>query len=213
VTWKAGQFAGAICSEYFAEFYRQFEIGPKGAIALLNSAGIILARSPDNDLYAGRDLSQMPLLRKQDSQPNDGVYYFKSPLDGVQRLSFYKRSDRFPLMVVATMAQDDVLASWRGNAIIRMIIVLVLTPLIAISGFFVVRQLSRGRRLVSALAAKEADFRLLAEKSSDMVTRIGPALPIWPPGMAGENSSCYCRTRISWAANRSLRKFERSFDG
>jgi PAS domain S-box-containing protein len=101
------------------------------------------------------------------------VYYFKSPLDEVQRLSFYKQSDRFPLMVLATMAQDDVLAPWHKNAVIRMLFVLVLTSLIAIIGFFLVRQLIRGQRLVSALAAKEADFRLLAEKSSDMVTRIG----------------------------------------
>jgi diguanylate cyclase (GGDEF)-like protein/PAS domain S-box-containing protein len=52
-------------------------------------------------------------------------------------------------------------------------IVFAVALLIAAIGFFLVRQLIRGQRLVSALAAKEADFRLLAEKSSDMVTRIG----------------------------------------
>jgi PAS domain S-box-containing protein len=76
-------------------------------------------------------------------------------------------------MVMVTMAQDDVLAPWRKNAITRMTIVLSLTSLIAIIGFFMVRQLNRGQRLVSALVSKEADFRLLAEESSDMVTRIG----------------------------------------
>lgn len=172
-----GSFAGLVLAtigtEYFSEFYEQFELGPNGAITLLNTAGIVLARSPDNGNYAGRDLSNTPLLRDRDSRPTNGVYYFKSPLDEVQRLSFYKQSDRFPLMVLATMAQDDVLAPWHKNAVIRMLFVLVLTSLIAIIGFFLVRQLIRGQRLVSALAAKEADFRLLAEKSSDMVTRIG----------------------------------------
>ena len=91
-----------------------------------------------------------------------------SPLDEVQRLSFYKQSDRFPLMVLATMAQDDVLAPWRKNAVARMLFVLASTSLIAIIGCFLVRQLIRGQRLVSALAPKEADFRLLAEK-------------FWPP--------------------------------
>jgi diguanylate cyclase (GGDEF)-like protein/PAS domain S-box-containing protein len=71
------------------------------------------------------------------------------------------------------MAQDDVLAQWRKNAVARTLFILASTSLIAIIGFFLVRQLIRGQRLVSALAAKEADFRLLAEKSSDMVTRIG----------------------------------------
>jgi diguanylate cyclase (GGDEF)-like protein/PAS domain S-box-containing protein len=172
-----GSFAGLVLAtigtEYFSEFYEQFELGPNGAITLLNTAGIVLARSPDNGSYAGRDLSNTPLLRDRGSRPTNGVYYFKSPLDEVQRLSFYKQSDRFPLMVLATMAQDDVLALWHKNAVTRMLFVLVSTSLIAIIGFFLVRQLIRGQRLVSALVAKEADFRLLAEKSSDMVTRIG----------------------------------------
>jgi diguanylate cyclase (GGDEF)-like protein/PAS domain S-box-containing protein len=172
-----GSFAGlvlaTIATEYFSEFYEQFEIGPNGAITLLNTAGIVLARSRDNGIYAGRDLSNTPLIRDRGSRPTNGVYYFKSPLDELQRLSFYKQSDRFPLMVLATMAQDDVLATWRKNAVARTLFVLASTSLIAIIGFFLVRQLIRGQRLVSALAAKEADFRLLAEKSSDMVTRIG----------------------------------------
>jgi hypothetical protein len=167
-----GSFAGLVLAtigtEYFSEFYEQFEIGPNGSITSLNAAGIVLARSPDDGIYAGRDLSNTPLFRGRGSQPTSGAFYFKSPLDEVQRLSFYKQSDRFPLMVLATMAQDDVLAPWRKNAVARMLFVLASTSLIAIIGCFLVRQLIRGQRLVSALAPKEADFRLLAEK-------------FWPP--------------------------------
>jgi diguanylate cyclase (GGDEF)-like protein/PAS domain S-box-containing protein len=173
-----GSFAGVvlatISTEYFTEFYRKFEIGANGAIALLNTDGIVMARSPDNGTYVGRDLSNTPLFRDSNSRPTTGVYYFKSPLDGLQRLSSYRRSDRFPLVVVATMEQDEVLAPWRKHAIDRMMVVLALTAMIAIMGFILVRQLIRGQYLVSALVAKEADFRLLAEESSDMVTRIGP---------------------------------------
>jgi diguanylate cyclase (GGDEF)-like protein/PAS domain S-box-containing protein len=48
-----------------------------------------------------------------------------------------------------------------------------LTGLIATTGFYLVRQLIERQRMAAALLAKEADFRLLAEQSSDMVTRIG----------------------------------------
>jgi len=51
--------------------------------------------------------------------------------------------------------------------------VLGLVMLIAVIGLYLVRQLQRGKRLALALAAKEANFRVLAEGSSDMVTRIG----------------------------------------
>jgi diguanylate cyclase (GGDEF)-like protein/PAS domain S-box-containing protein len=51
--------------------------------------------------------------------------------------------------------------------------VLGLVTLIAVIGFYLVRQLLQGQRMAAALAAKEANFRVLAEGSSDMVTRIG----------------------------------------
>jgi diguanylate cyclase (GGDEF)-like protein/PAS domain S-box-containing protein len=172
-----GSFAGvvfaAIGAKYFSQFYQQFDNGANGAITLLNANGIVLARSPDNGTYVGRDTSNGPLFRGPLLHSASGTYYFKSPLDGMQRLSFYKRSDQFPIVMLATVQQDEVLAPWRHEAIIRMSFVLALVTLIAIIGFYLVRQLLRGQRMAIALADKETNFRLLAEGSSDMVTRIG----------------------------------------
>jgi diguanylate cyclase (GGDEF)-like protein/PAS domain S-box-containing protein len=172
-----GSFAGvvfaAISSKYFSLFYQQFDNGAHGAITLLNADGIVLARSPDNGAVVGRDISNEPLFRDPLLRSASGVYYFRSPLDGMQRLSFYKRSDQFPLVVLAAVQQDEVLAPWRQAAITHMAFVLALVTLVAIIGFYLVRQLLRGQRMAIALAAKEANFRLLAESSSDMVTRIG----------------------------------------
>jgi diguanylate cyclase (GGDEF)-like protein/PAS domain S-box-containing protein len=172
-----GSFAGvvvaSISSRYFSGFYRQFDNGAGGSVSLVTADGIMVARSPDNDTYAGRDLSDKPLFRDPALQSASGVYYFKSSLDGTQRVSFYRRSDRFPLLVLTTRQQDEVLASWRNAAIGRMIFVLALISLIAAIGTYLVRQLRRGQRMAAALADKEANFRMLAEGSSDMVTRIG----------------------------------------
>jgi diguanylate cyclase (GGDEF)-like protein/PAS domain S-box-containing protein len=172
-----GSFGGVALATidvaYFLEFYEQFDIGPNGAVALLSTDGIMLARSRDDGTYVGRDMSNSPLFRNLLDRPAASVYYFKSPLDGMRRLSYYKSSNRYPLVVLATTAQDDVLASWRHAALTRMAFVLGLTVLIAIIGFYLVRQLHERQRMAAALLAKEADFRLLAEQSSDMVTRIG----------------------------------------
>ena len=173
-----GSFAGVVLatidSAYFSQFYKEFDVGPNGSIALLSTAGIMLARSVDNDVFVGRDLSGAPLMKSLQSRPSGGTYYFKSPLDGIWRLSFYKRNERYPILVLATEAQDDVLAEWRGEATARTAFVLGLTALIAAIGFYLVRQLAERQRMAAALAAKEADFRLLAEESSDMVMRVGP---------------------------------------
>jgi diguanylate cyclase (GGDEF)-like protein/PAS domain S-box-containing protein len=196
-----GSFAGVALAtidvSYFSQFYSQFDTGPNGAIWLASADGIILARSGDGDSYTGRDLSGAPLFRELHERPAAGVYYFKSSLDGVQRLSFYRLSSRYPVMIVATESQDDVLAPWRRAALGRMTIVLSLTGLITIAGLLLIRLLQQGQKMAAALAAKEADFRLLAEHSGDMVTRIGADERIL-------YVSPSCSRILGWASNQLL---------
>ncbi|WP_051160779.1 cache domain-containing protein [Bradyrhizobium japonicum] len=172
-----GSFAGVVTSvdvAYFMHFYRRFDIGPNGAVSLLNADGTMLARSGDESGdYVGRDMSGSPLFRTMDQRPDAGAYYFKSPLDGQERLSFYRKSGRYPLVVLATKAQSDVLAPWRRQGVTRFGIVTGLTMSMALIGFFLVRHLAKGQRMAAALVAKEGDFRLIAEQCSDVVMRVG----------------------------------------
>jgi diguanylate cyclase (GGDEF)-like protein/PAS domain S-box-containing protein len=172
-----GSFAGVvvatISASYFADYYSQFDIGETGNLSLLSGDGIIQARRPDDGTYIGRDVSGGPFFTAIRSGGPSGAYYFVSFLDGRQRLGIYQRSSRYPFIILATKAEEEVLAPWRHAAILRALFVLSLVVLIAVMGFYLVRQLLRGNRMAAALAAKEANFRLLAEGSSDMVTRIG----------------------------------------
>jgi hypothetical protein len=112
-----GTFAGVVLATidvaYFAQFYRQFDIGPNGAVTLLSAEGILLARSLDEGTYVGRDMSATPLIKDQIRRRSAGAYYFRSPLDGLQRLSSYRLSERYPVLVLATQAQEDV---WHAGA-------------------------------------------------------------------------------------------------
>ena len=172
-----GTFGGAVLatikSSYFARFYRRFDLGVNGAITLMSADGVIIARQPDDGGSVGRNLSGSPLFQPPLVHSSSGTYHFTSPVDGLHRLSFFQRSNRLPLLLLATREQEEVLAQWRSMAFNRSVTVLALISLIAVVGFFLVRQLQSRHKITSALAAREADFRLLAEGSSDMVTRIG----------------------------------------
>lgn len=172
-----GSFGGVvlatISSKYLSHFYEQFEIGRNSSVALTHGDGPIVARNPSNDKFVGRNVGDTPLFRDASLQRPGGAYHFKSPLDGAQRVSFFKRSSRYPLVLLATVDKDELLAPWRAAAISRMLYVVALVMLIAVIGAVLVRQLQRGQRMAAALIEKEAHFRLLAEGSSDMVTRIG----------------------------------------
>lgn len=172
-----GSFGGVvlatISSRYLSHFYEQFEIGRNSSVALMHGEGTIIARNPHNEKFAGRSVGDAPLFRDASLQRPAGAYHFKSPLDGAERVSFFKRSGRYPLVLLATVDKDELLAPWRAAAISRMLYVLALVMLIAIIGAVLVRQLQRGQSMAAALVEKEAHFRLLAEGSSDMVTSIG----------------------------------------
>ncbi|MBC9882221.1 diguanylate cyclase [Bradyrhizobium sp. INPA01-394B] len=172
-----GSFGGvvlaAIGSRYLSHFYEQFEIGRNSSVTLVYGDGMIIARNPNNDKFVGRNVGDTPLFRDASLQRPSGAYHFKSPLDGAERVSFFKRSGRYPLVLLATVDKDELLAPWRAAAVSRMLYVVALVMLIAVIGAVLVRQLQRGQRMAAALVEKEAHFRLLAEGSSDMVTRIG----------------------------------------
>ncbi len=172
-----GSFGGVviatISSKYLSHFYEQFEIGRNSSVSLTHGDGLMIARNPSNEAFVGRSVSDTPFFRDASLQRPSGAYHFKSPLDGAERVSFFKRSSRFPLLLIATVDKDELLAPWRAAAISRMLYVVALVLLIAVIGAVLVRQLQRGQRMAAALVEKEAHFRLLAEGSSDMVTRIG----------------------------------------
>jgi PAS domain-containing protein len=167
-----GVALGTISASYLWNFYGNFEVGRHSGITLLYADGHVIARNPDNANAVGRNLSHKPLFRNLSLQSTSGTYNFIRA-DETERVSFFRRSDRFPLVLLATMQYGELLAPWRNAAISRMSFVLALVMLNAIIGFFLVRQAQRGQRLAWVLAFEEANFRLLAEGSNDMVTRIG----------------------------------------
>ncbi len=172
-----GSFGGVvlatISSKYLSHFYEQFEIGRNSSVSLAHGDGLIVARNPSNETFVGRSVADRPLFREPSLQRPSGAHHFISPLDGAERVSFFNRSNRFPLLLLATVDKSELLAPWRAAAISRMLHVLALVMLIAAIGGVLVWQLQRGQRMAVTLTETEAHFRLLAEGSSDMVTRIG----------------------------------------
>jgi diguanylate cyclase (GGDEF)-like protein/PAS domain S-box-containing protein len=172
-----GSFAGVINAtvdvSYFADFYQRFQVGELGSIVLLRRDGTILARRPFKDDDIGRDMSGSLLFKEQLPKAHNGNYRAVSPVDNVDRLIGYRASARFPLVTFAAVATGEALARWRSDATADAIIVSIILATIGLLGFFLVKELNNRAKDRAALAESEANFRLLAEYSSDMVSRIG----------------------------------------
>ncbi len=172
-----GNFAGVVNAtvdvSYFVDFYQRFDVGELGSIVLLRRDGKILARRPFSDDDVGRDMSSSLLFKEQLPKAEDGNYRAVSPVDHIDRLIGYHASKRFPLVSFGAVATDEALAGWRSDAIADAMIVSIIVATVGLLGFFLVKELNNRAKARVALAKSEANFRLLAEYSSDMVSRIG----------------------------------------
>lgn len=172
-----GSFAGVINAtidvSYFVDFYQRFDVGKLGSIVLLRRDGKILVRRPFKDEDIGRDMSGSLLFTEQLPKASAGNYRAVSPVDNVDRLIGYRASKRFPLVTFVAVATSEALAGWRSDATADAIIVSIIVATIGFLGFFLVKELNNRAKTRVALAQSEANFRLLAEYSSDMVSRVG----------------------------------------
>jgi diguanylate cyclase (GGDEF)-like protein/PAS domain S-box-containing protein len=170
-----GNFAGVVLAtinvDHFVSTFSRFDVGSEGSLALLSPGGTMLARYPFDDQIIGRNFAGSPFMRNV-TGANSGVVHFRSVLDGVERISAYHASERYPLLMLIARGKDQVLATWWIDAQWRMAMVTGLTLLVASLGALMLRELASRQRLLRVISSKESDFRLLAESSSDMVTRI-----------------------------------------
>lgn len=172
----AGQFAGVVAatitSKSFADYYRQLDVGAAGSIILASKDGLVLSRTPFDEAVIGRDISASPLFAEAvpDSHQH-GLLRYVSPIDQVKRIGGYDGSARYGFFVMAGAAEEQVLANWASGAIQRSTATLAFVLMVLLLGWRLADQRRKRRTSEAALVAKEAEFRMLAEHSNDLVER------------------------------------------
>jgi len=139
-----GNFGGVVLasirSDYFADFYRGFDAGNHGAIALINDAGIVYARTPDNEANVGRNLADTRLFEQINTTPSGSLSYVSS-VDQVRRIGGFRRVEGLPLIAVAALSEREALTAWRRTVRIHAMLTLVTIALLAGLGEWLRRQL------------------------------------------------------------------------
>jgi PAS domain-containing protein len=109
-----GSFAGFVVAlldqSYFRGLYRSLDVGPRGAVAMLDRNGAIFAREPAIDA-ARRPIGRRPLaehLRNSEA----GTYETVSVLDQTPRIVGYKAVAIPPVVVAVSYHRGDRLRAW-----------------------------------------------------------------------------------------------------
>ncbi len=162
-----GVVVGAIDGDYFENFYKSFQLGDNAVITLLRNDGIVLARWPSTDI--GKDMSDTSLFRTRLKNSNTGYYKTKSPMDGFSKYFGYERTAPYQVITTVSVPEDRVLASWRGNLKVDVVVAAVLLCSVILLAALLSTQFRFRMRMESVLREREARYRLLADNIADVV--------------------------------------------
>jgi diguanylate cyclase (GGDEF)-like protein/PAS domain S-box-containing protein len=166
-----GSFAGIVLTgisiPYFTGYYDTFDIGQNGSIALALADGTLLVRRPYVDLAVPRSLKNGTVFQGPLSKGFIGLVKIKSSIDGIVRLTSYRRLEAYPLVITVGASMDDILAPWRATFWSRLALTAGLVVLVGFLGVRLTAQIRGHERVENA-------YRLLAENSTDVIMRIGP---------------------------------------
>lgn len=168
-----GSFGGVLVATidiaYFRDLYASFDIGRKGAVALLTNDGTLLVRRPYRQDRIGSSVAGTPLYRAYTGVARSGTGEFRSTQDGEVRLNSYRPLRHYPLFVTAALSKEEVLAYWWRDTLVRTGGVLLLAGLLALFGQRLVRQMRQRlqaeeelREARDALAGLNATLEKLA---------------------------------------------------
>ncbi|NVM75127.1 diguanylate cyclase (GGDEF)-like protein [Duganella sp. SG902] len=154
-----GSFGGVVLAtldiEYFRRFYQSFDVGTRGALALVGNNGVLMLRKPFDAERVGSSMRDSELYRHYARMGGDlraGSAFFQSFHDGETRLHNFRSLEHYPLFVTAGISREEMLERWRRDTFARSVGVAVLAALI---GFF-------GKRLVGQIKLRgqaEAELR------------------------------------------------------
>lgn len=171
-----GSFAGVVLAtiplSYFEKFYARFDLGKRGLIALMRDDGTLLARVPVIESGIGSNISVSAIYQDYLKHPAGGLARRRSELDGVERLYAYRHSERFPILVAAALAREDVLRNWARNAATHAAALLLLTALVALTGLRFVRQLQLRLRTERQLAESEQKIRSITDNLPVLISYV-----------------------------------------
>jgi len=101
--------SAAIAPSYFEEFHALFLGQDRGVISLHLADGRYLVRYPNQD---GIYEQSVPA---DEQQGVNGIFVGLSSVDGVARITAFRKSDRYPLMIRYSIDHDMVWIKWRSE--------------------------------------------------------------------------------------------------
>lgn len=156
----AGVVSVDIRLAYFGTLYARVAKENIASVTLLSNQGFILARSPFEARYVGRDVSDSPLLDTVRSTTAEGSFDDETFLDDDDgpKLYTFRKLAGFPVTMVYARDYANVLAPWERRTYERLLLAVFSIALVAALTFTLRIYINRLQRSQQSLRESEAKF-------------------------------------------------------
>ncbi|TPG55468.1 diguanylate cyclase [Roseomonas nepalensis] len=167
-----GVVLGGIDLAVLLEAFAGIQLGANGSSTLHRRDGATMLRMPFDPRDIGRNVAGGRAFQRF-LETESGEFSAQSALDGAERLYIFSQVSGLPLIVNVARGTSDLARGWHQRAWLPAAALGAVLVALSFATWLLVRELRRRERVEAALSESEAKFRLLAENSYDMVTRIG----------------------------------------
>ncbi len=171
-----GSFGGVMVAtidlDHFFSFMQGFNLGDDSSFALMRGDGKIIVRLPVDPNAMGASIASTPFYREHSSKEEQGVYRYVSPFDGTDRIGGFYKSKQTGVTVLAARSKSVLFKSWVRYSQYPWLCLL-LTALAATAiAIRWLRQRRQSEIVEQKIAAREAEFRVIADASADVIQKI-----------------------------------------
>lgn len=166
-----GRFAGVVYAvvelEQFTRTLGRVKVGRLGTVALRTGDLSLVARfpaGPETAAAIGQRKVSPTLQTALDAGHEEGEFTTDSPVDGLEKVTAYRRVAGRNFVVLVATASDDFLADWRVRARITWGASALFVLLSALGGWLILRALRQEQERRDRVALEEARARTAAER-------------------------------------------------
>jgi PAS domain S-box-containing protein len=174
LTGPDGKFAGVVVATLepsrLRAFYQTIDVGREGFISVLHPEKAVVFREPSPTDAMGEAAQDNPLLARARDVAPSGFFRGRFERRGPEYLNAYRMLANPPLLVAVSLAQSEILATWRLGAIVSAVIVAGFGVLLIFAWRMIMREIH-----ARAMQAKELAIAMNKQQEADAALRVSQA--------------------------------------
>ena len=156
---------------YFAEFYKQVDLGERSIISILGRDGIMRVRQSGNEIRMGLDLRGHMIMKKL-AVNGEGTFIDRSPVDGLKRIISYRSLQEYPLVVMVGVTEEYALKEMNQRIVGYYWACGVMSMVIVLFVGLLLSGIARRKKAEEALRSSQVRYQVLVDQSFEAMALV-----------------------------------------